>query len=88
MAFGSRGETFDGFVDVQEIEFSRDEGISRINKIASTEARLMFYAARRFEAEKQYDKAFYAAYNAMQAGIPNINQYVYELGSKSGVIGR
>ncbi|MBU0467539.1 MAG: hypothetical protein KJ736_00575, partial [Candidatus Omnitrophica bacterium] len=88
MAYGSRGETFDGFVDSQEIEFIRNEGISRIKKIASTESRLMFYAAKRFEGEKQYDKAFYAAYKAMQAGIPNINQYVYELGSKAGIIGK
>ena len=88
MAYGSRNEKFDGFVDAQEMEFIRNEGISRIKKIASTESRLMFYAAKRFEGEKKYDKAFYAAYKAMQTGLPNIDKYVYELGSKAGVIGR
>lgn len=88
MAFGSRGEEFDGFVDAQEIEFIRNEGISRIKKIASTESRLMLYAARNFEKEGKYEQAFYSAYKAMESGFPNIDKYVCELGSKFGDIRR
>ena len=70
------------------MEFVRNEGISKIKKIASTESRLMLYAAKRFEEEKKYEKAFFVAYKAMRTGFPNIDKYVYELGSKAGVIGR
>ena len=85
LVYGTRGQKFDGFVDCREIEFSRNEAISRIVSVASTQARLYYYSAKRFEKEKQFKKAFYAAFKAKERGFPNIEQYIRELGRQANI---